>query len=381
MAKPLGVVLNFYADSKDAVRDIRKLTRSLDGVGDKARATGQKMKKGLAIGAAAVGTAAVAAGVALVDMAAGAAEDAAAATRLAGALKRSGKATDEQVAATEDWISAQLTAKGFTDSELRPALGRLVRSTEDVQKAQELAGLAMDIAASTGKPLATVADALAKAYDGNTGALARMGIKLGQGKTGWEELAASVDGSAEEQAASVEGSWKIIQGLWDEAKESIGYKLLEPAQEFADYLKTPAGEKWLADLTQDVENFATELGELIDWMGSPQGFQGFWQQLGDEMFGPGSVWDNLRQIIDLVNRANDSVTEFLTGKGSPGGQYGVSNPGQSTFGPLPKSAPTSAGKNARTRQGDINVYVQQSKQEKAIDSAAMAIRLARTVGY
>jgi hypothetical protein len=54
------------------------LTRSLDDVGDKANGTGRKLKKGLAVGAAAVGTAMLGAGAALVDFGERAIADAAA---------------------------------------------------------------------------------------------------------------------------------------------------------------------------------------------------------------------------------------------------------------------------------------------------------------
>ena len=112
-------------------------------------------------------------------------EDEASAKRMATQFRNSAGATKSQIAATEQWISAQGRAKGVADDDLRPALSNLVRATGDVGKAQKLAGLAMDISAGTGKDLGAVSTALAKAQNGNVGALSRLGVKTkdAEGKT------------------------------------------------------------------------------------------------------------------------------------------------------------------------------------------------------
>ena len=133
--------------------------------------------KKMAVPAAAAFTAVTGAAV---GFAKAAAEDAAGAERLAGNLQRATGATDAQVAAVEDWISAQGRALGVADDQLRPAMERLARSTGDVGEAQELAALSMDIAAATGKDVETVANAVAKANDGQMGALKKLGLTLGE---------------------------------------------------------------------------------------------------------------------------------------------------------------------------------------------------------
>ncbi len=92
--------------------------------------------------------------------------------------KNTTKATDAQVKAVEDYIDKTARASGTADDVLRPSLDRLLRSTQDITKAQKLQTLALDIAAGTGKDLATVSEALGKAYDGNLGALKRIGVPL-----------------------------------------------------------------------------------------------------------------------------------------------------------------------------------------------------------
>ena len=63
---------------------------------------------------------------------------------------------DYQVAAVEDYITQTSMAAAVSDEELRPALATLARGTGDLETAQKGLGLALDVAAGTGKPLAQV---------------------------------------------------------------------------------------------------------------------------------------------------------------------------------------------------------------------------------
>lgn len=108
-----------------------KVGHSADLAGGKMRKFGSAAKVGFT--AMAAGTAI--AGIAAYKFAKGAMEDQAAASKLALQLKNSAGATKGQVAATEAWITAQGKALGVTDDELRPALGRLVTATGDVDQA------------------------------------------------------------------------------------------------------------------------------------------------------------------------------------------------------------------------------------------------------
>jgi len=170
MAISIPIISEF--DGK-GIEKARKEFSQLEGAGAKAQ---------YAIKKAAIPAAAALAGVgaALFDATKGAMEDAAAQKQLALALKNSTGATDQAVSATEDWISAQGQALGVTDDDLRPALAKLARQTHDVATAQKAASLAMDISAATGKDLSTVSDVLAKAYGGNTAALAKLSPELKQ---------------------------------------------------------------------------------------------------------------------------------------------------------------------------------------------------------
>jgi hypothetical protein len=138
-------------------------------------------------------------------------------------------------------------ATGVADDQLRPALSRLVLSTNDTQKATDLLNLALDVSAATGKPLESVTNALGKAYDGNTAALAKLGIGYGaaelKGKdfnTVAGELTAQFSGAALTAATSYEGQINKLKVGFDEAKESLGVALLPIIQTFITFLNETA---------------------------------------------------------------------------------------------------------------------------------------------
>ena len=189
---------------------------------------------------AAVGFLAVGAGA--LKLAAGAADDQKAAVTLATQLKNTTGATKAQVAATEAWISKQGQLTGITDDELRPAIGRLATATGSTEKAQKLALLAQNVSIGTGKKYGTVVEALAKAQNGNIGALGRLGIatKDAHGKTKslaaiQRDLADKFKGQAGKQADTLGGKMKILKTQLSEAGESIGYALIPPLTDLANF--------------------------------------------------------------------------------------------------------------------------------------------------
>jgi hypothetical protein len=162
---------------------------------------------------------------------------------LEGQLKRNAGATDEQVEKTENWIDKQGVLLGVTDDELRPALGRLVTATKDVSEAQDLASLAMDVSAGSGKSLESVSTALMKAQNGNVGALARLGIqtKDATGKTltmeqAVKQMSETFGGAATEKADTLSGKIGRLKLMFSEAGESLLKKLLPYIEQFANYL-------------------------------------------------------------------------------------------------------------------------------------------------
>ena len=257
MADIRTLKLALLADTAQFTSGLNKAstdTQSFTSKVDKIVATAAKAFLGLAT---AVGTAAFAIGVSAVKAAI---EDEKAQVSLAQTLRNTTKATDQQIAATEDYIDATARATGIADDQLRPSLDRLVRSTQDVTKAQKLQQLALDIAAGTGKDLAAVTEALGKAYDGNLGALKRIGVPLDENIVKTKDFDAAVialsetfAGQAAAAAETFAGRMQRVQIAVDEAKEQIGFALLPFMEKLAKFVTdnlVPALEGLVNGLTR-----------------------------------------------------------------------------------------------------------------------------------
>jgi hypothetical protein len=239
MAGSRTLKLSILADVDDLKKKLDTGSKEVEGFGGKLEKFG---KVAAAAFAAAAAAAAAYAGKLAIEGVKAAIEDEAAQKRLANALKNVTDVTDEQIKAIEEQILQTSLATGVADDKLRPALQRLTVATKDVTKSQDLLQLALDISAATGKDVESVSNALAKAYEGNNGALTRLGVGISaaQAKTlGFEgtvkKLADTFGGSATVQANTFEGQIKRLQVGFDEAKESIGAALLPTLQRLLDY--------------------------------------------------------------------------------------------------------------------------------------------------
>lgn len=214
--------------------------KQLEGAGAKAQ---------FAIKKAAIPAAAAVAGltVALGDAVKAAMDDEKSQQLLARQLKATTGATDAQIAATEEWISAQGKLLGVADDQLRPTLAGLTRVTKNVQEAQGAATLAMDIAAAKGVSLETVSKSLEKAYGGNIAALAKLDPSVRdmiKGGASLEEVFAKLSetygGAAKAASNTAAGGFAKLKLSLDETKESIGAALLPVIQKVLPYLQKAA---------------------------------------------------------------------------------------------------------------------------------------------
>jgi hypothetical protein len=217
--------------------DVDKFGKGLKQAGQDTQTFGNKVAKagkiaGAALAAAGVAAAAYAVKIG-VDGVKAAIEDEQSQKLLAKALQNTTNATDAQIASTEQYITKQQLAFGVADTKLRPALANLARATGDVGKAQQLTNLALDISASTGKDLENVSLSLAKAYNGNIGALTKLGIPLDDAikKSGdfnlvQAELTRLFGGAAKANTETYAGQLAIVTERFGELKESIGVGIL-----------------------------------------------------------------------------------------------------------------------------------------------------------
>lgn len=194
-------------------------------------------------------------------------EDAAAQTVLATTLRNVVGATDDQVAATEDAIWALQDQTGVLDDELRPALATIVRSTKDTAEAQDLLRLAMDVSAGTGRDLETVSLALARAHDGNTTALGRMGVavKDAEGNAlSFSEVQANLNdmfgGQAAAAADTAAGKAAILSARYGDLQETIGAALLPIMSEVVGVASSLL--TWFGSLDEGTQQWIVRVGLL-----------------------------------------------------------------------------------------------------------------------
>ena len=202
--------------------------------------------------------------------------DLAAQKQLALALRNTVGATDEQIASTEEFIDKTARATGVVDDQLRPALANLVRATGDVDEAQALLGVSMDIAAARGLDLEKVTVAMMKAHNGNIGALGRLGVatKNAAGETltfdeAITEASRTMGGATAVAAKTAEGEMRRLNVTISEAKETIGRALIPVVAQGAEALNDMdkvlgfVGDK-LGELPGPAGGFAKE---ITGWLG------------------------------------------------------------------------------------------------------------------
>jgi hypothetical protein len=250
--------LSILADVDDLKKKLGEADKAVETNASKIADFGKKAAAAFAVAAAA----AVAYGTKLaIDGVKSAIEDEQAQLRLAAALKTATGATEGQIQATEDYILKTSLATGVADDQLRPAFQRLAVSTKDVNEAQRLLNLSLDIAKGRGLELETVANALGRAQDGNTTALGRLGLGLSKAELSTlsftevqQKLSDLYGGSAAANAETFQGKIDRLKVGFDEAKESLGLALLPQVERFIGFLNEtgiPTLNAFIAGLTGD----------------------------------------------------------------------------------------------------------------------------------
>lgn len=169
------------------------------------------------------------------------------------------------------FVDALSLESGVADDKLRPSLDRLVRSTGDVTKAQELLQLSLNISAGTGKDLESVSNSLARGFDGSTTALGKLGAGLSSTLLATGDmtkitaaLAQTFAGQAATAADTYQGKLDRLTISVNEAKEKIGYALVGAMDDLSDSMGGVGGVQAQIDATAtEVSTLITGIGGLI----------------------------------------------------------------------------------------------------------------------
>ena len=232
--------LSILADVDDLKKKLGDADKAVESNASKISEFGKKAAVAFAVAAAA---AVAYAGKLAIDGVKSAIEDEQAQLRLANALKTATGATEAQIKATEEYISKTQLATGVADNDLRNAFQRLSVTTKDVNASQKLLNLALDVSKGTGKDLATVTEALSKAYEGQDTKLARLGIGLSAADLKamdftetQKALSNLYGGAAAKNAETFQGRIDRLKQAFDEAKESVGAALLPIIERLIGYI-------------------------------------------------------------------------------------------------------------------------------------------------
>jgi hypothetical protein len=166
----------------------------------------------------------VAVGAALFEMTKGAAADRDEADHLTQTIIAAGAATGDYTQQVEDAIAAGQD-KAFTDSDVRAGLESLVTATGDVEAATHFLNLAEDVARKSHVDLKTASDAVAKAYQGQDGALRKLIPGIAKTNNSVQTLIAvqhAATGQADLFAKSSEGMGMRASDAFSEIGETIG---------------------------------------------------------------------------------------------------------------------------------------------------------------
>jgi len=321
------VKITFDADFDELKKGVKGAENEVSGFSDRIG----KFGKVAAAAFAAASVAAVAyAGKLAIDGVKSAIADEAAQKKLQLTLQNVTGATDAQVKATEQYITKTQLAFGVTDTDLRPSLERLARATGDVDKATKLQTLALDISAGSGKSLEAVTNALAKAQEGNTASLAKLGVGLSAAQLKTlsmdeitKKLADTFENQASAKADTFQGKMARLSQAFDEGKETVGGFILDAitplVSGFVDKV-IPALSKMSESLGKDLAQPLNSVKSILTDFVIPA-FEALYSYLFDyvvpffaNVFGPAlaglsSAWNKIK---DAVNANSDDLAPLFT---------------------------------------------------------------------
>lgn len=338
-----GIVIKIGADVSDAIRDINRVESALG----RNLTAGEQFGRGMGVASTAlIGATAAAGAFAIklgVDAVNAAVEDEKAVATLARTMENLG--FGDQAAAAEELIGRMQIMYGVADAELRPAYDRLLRSTRNVAEAERVLQIALDASFGTGKSLESVAAALGRAYDGNTGSLGKLGLGIDAAtlKSGdldriTSRMAQTFSGQAYAASQTFGGQLAIMGQAAEEASEQVGYALLRAIEGLNKALGGSGGAASALDDASDsladfIDGVAVALEALAGFSGAAEstesvleGFAGIIRNTVEVFFpwtrGLFVTADLLLDIGPLARKVQERVAAAGGAAGIAGVQFG-----------------------------------------------------------
>jgi len=254
----------------------------------------------------------------LLDAAKAASADAKSTKLLNMQLTKNAGATKASLIQNDKFITSLSLQTGIFDDDLRPSLAKFGNVTKSVSAAQKLLKIQLDVVAGTGKSSTKVANALAKAYAGNTKSLIGMFPELKNSKDALADLAAEFSGSA---IVNADPFMKFNNSM-DILKEKLGNVVLPILADTVTELTKPGGiVETVGKFFDDLSNPKTEPGKMFkeiktavkDAFGQVKDFFALFGN-GDAMKGFGNVASNLVKMLPALLALKAIMVLASTGK-------------------------------------------------------------------
>ena len=196
-------------------------------------------------------------------------EDELAAKRLSQSLGNLGLAFED--ARVTQFIADMEAASGVLDDSLRPAFQSLLTTTGSVTKAQELLGLALDVAAGSGVDVVSVAGDLSKAYVGQTRSLAKYNTGLSRAELQTASfadvqavLAKQFAGQNAAYLDTYSGKVALLNVAYANMQETIGKGLVDAFQILSGNNGIGGGISAMDSFGDSVANTTRGVARLVD---------------------------------------------------------------------------------------------------------------------
>ena len=196
----------------------------------------------------------------LMDAAKAAAADAKSTQLLNIQLQRNAGATAASLKENDKFIESLSLQTGIMDDDLRPSMAKFGNVTKNVKDAQKLLKITLDGAAGSGKNQEKIANAVAKAYAGNTTSLKKMFPELMKSKDVLGDFAKTYEGLA---VANADPFMKFNNSM-DILKEKLGVIVLPLIIDAIDQISKPGGLiETVGKFFEDVANPKTDAGKTF----------------------------------------------------------------------------------------------------------------------
>jgi hypothetical protein len=229
-----------------------KIDKKLKGMGETGKGVGGMLSGLVNPSMLAAGAIGVLGGV-LIESVTGAIEAEKGIARLDAALKANVPGWNGNTKAIDDSMTA-MENLGFKNTEVRDSLTKLIVPTHNVAKAEDAMKVAADLARLKGISLADATDTLTRIEGGRFKGLAALGIKLKDGATLTDALAAveqAAQGQASSYADTIDGKLNVAQAKMNNAMDRAGEKLL------------PLVATGLDLVSSAIDNLASGVGPVI----------------------------------------------------------------------------------------------------------------------